>query len=115
MGWLSITVLGACGGAVVQALVFTGNVQEWQYARRKARERRRRQLPRLTQFVDLPADTAVFATRLALGALAGFLFHSQVTGATAAVAVGASAPALLRQLGTLQSAAGKGHDDEPDE
>ena len=47
------------------------------------------------------SDSLVFLTRLALGAVAGFIFRGQVDGATAAVAVGASAPALLKQLGAL--------------
>jgi hypothetical protein len=44
----------------------------------------------------------VFATRLALGALAGLVFHGQVNSIPAAVAVGASAPAVFRQLGSFR-------------
>ena len=58
-------------------------------------------MPKLALDVGVPADSLVFSTRLALGAVAGFIFRGQVDGATAAVAVGASAPALLKQLGAL--------------
>ncbi|MFE6056460.1 hypothetical protein ACFQ6N_37425, partial [Kitasatospora sp. NPDC056446] len=42
-------------------------------------------------------------SRLLLGALAGWLLHSEITGLYAAVAAGASAPALLRQVGSLRT------------
>lgn len=94
---------GALGGLVIQAIAFYGNIAAWQAARRAAlaRPRRRKPLPSLREHVDLPADSLVALTRLGLGALAGALFHTQIIGMTAAVAVGASAPALLRQLGAL--------------
>jgi hypothetical protein len=101
MFWFFATVLGACGGAVVQLIELAASVKGWQKARREARVKRKASLPKLGAYVDVPADSLVFLTRLALGAVAGFIFHGQIVGATAAVAVGASAPALLKQLGAL--------------
>lgn len=112
MDWQAATGFGAAGGAVVEVIVLFGNLTTWQAARSAAR-RRNRALPSLARFVDLPADLAVAVTRLLLGALAGLLFHDQVTGTMAAIAVGASAPALLRQLGratTVQEAVAGDHE-----
>jgi hypothetical protein len=103
MDWLVVTALGACGGAIVQLIDLAVSAREWQKARREARIKRESPIPKLVVYVDVPADSLVFLTRVALGAVAGFIFHGQVDGATAAVAVGASAPALLRQLGALRS------------
>lgn len=101
MDWLAATMLGACGGAIVQLIDLAVSVKEWQKARREARIKRKRSLPKLVIYVDVPADSLVFLTRLALGAAAGVIFHGQIVGVSAAVAVGASAPALLKQLGAL--------------
>lgn len=103
MDWLAITALGACGGAVVQVIDLAVCARDWRKARHEALLGRKTPLPKLAAYVDVPADSLVFLTRLALGAIAGFIFHAQVAGATAAVAVGASAPALLRQLGGLRA------------
>lgn len=105
MNWLTALALGACGGALVQAIAFFGAVQTWQVSRQRALARGRSPKP-LRKVVDPPADLLVLLTRLGLGGVAGILFHAQITGAVAAIAVGASAPALLRQLGAVQSMAG---------
>jgi hypothetical protein len=110
MDWLVVTALGACGGAIVQLIDLAVSAKEWQKARREARVKRESSMPKLVVYVDVPADSLVFLTRLALGAVAAFIFHAQIVGATAAVAVGASAPALLRQLGALHTL-----DGQPDE
>ncbi|MFI9810426.1 hypothetical protein ACIHEJ_40210 [Streptomyces sp. NPDC052301] len=96
---------GAVGGLVVEVVVFYGRVAAWQAARHRALEgnRRRKQLPRLDKFVDPPSDAMAALTRLSLGAGAGWIFSPQLTGALATVAVGASAPALLRQLGNART------------
>ena len=107
---LAITALGACGGALVQLIDLSVAVKEWQQARHAALTKRQTSLPRLATYVDVPADSLVFLTRVALGAVAAFIFHAQVVGATAAVAVGASAPALLRQLGALRGLDEQPHD-----
>lgn len=90
--------LGAVGGGVAEAVSLWGNLTAWQQARHLAR-RRQRTPPAITRYIDPLADTLVALTRVAMGAGAGWLFHSQVTGVTAAIAVGAAAPALLAQVG----------------
>lgn len=102
MEWLTAVGLGACGGAVVQLVSFYAKLQAWQAARGKARAARRHTLPLLTSYIDLLAEILVLVTRLGLGALAGLIFHTQIDGVTAAIAVGAAAPALLSQLGTAR-------------
>ncbi|WP_327714255.1 hypothetical protein OG381_01625 [Streptomyces sp. NBC_00490] len=102
---------GATGGLVVEIVVFYGRIAAWQTARHRAlaKGKRGEQLPRFDKYVDPPSDVLAALTRLSLGAGAGWIFAPQLTGALAAVAVGASAPALLRQLGsarTLQALAG---------
>jgi hypothetical protein len=49
--------------------------------------------------MDVKADALVLLTRFFLGATGGAVFHSQIVGTTAAIAIGASAPALLAQFG----------------
>jgi hypothetical protein len=60
------------------------------------------ELPRLRRFIDLPVVATVALTRLLLGAAAGWVFHDQLVGFSAAIAVGASGPAILQQLGAFQ-------------
>jgi hypothetical protein len=103
MDGLAVAVLGACGGAIVQLIDLAASAKAWQRARHKALIKRNMPMPKLAEYVDVAADSLVFVTRLALGAVAGFVFHGQIIGATAAVAVGASAPALLKQLGALHA------------
>jgi hypothetical protein len=105
MNWLIAVGLGACGGAIVEGISAWGNVIAWQKARHQALASARPKLPSLTRYIDPVADGLVALTRLILGALAALLFHAQVTGSVAIIAVGASAPALLRQLGTARSIA----------
>lgn len=100
--WFHGAAYGAVGGTLIEALVFNGRVLAWQAARRRAREAKRRKLPALRAYVDPAADLAAAMSRLLLGALVGWLLHSQITGLYAAVAAGASAPALLRQLGSYR-------------
>lgn len=105
MDWLTITGLGACGGAVVQAVTLSNDVHAWQSARRDALARGKSLLPKLAESIDPRSEALVALTRLVMGALAGFVFHSQVTGTYAAIAVGAAAPALLKQFGAARSLA----------
>ncbi|WP_051833427.1 hypothetical protein [Streptomyces sp. NRRL S-646] len=111
MEWNASITYGALGGLVVEIVVFYGRIAAWQTARHRAlaKNRRRDRLPRLDKYIDPPSDALAALTRLSLGAGAGWIFHPQLTGALATVAVGASAPALLRQLGsarTLQAVLG---------
>lgn len=105
MEWTMSIAYGALGGLVVEILVFYRRIATWQAARHHAlaRNKRRKQLPRFGKYVDPPSDALAALTRLSLGAGAGWIFSPQLTGALATVAVGASAPALLRQLGTARS------------
>lgn len=102
MDLLTVTLLGACGGAIVQLIDLAAAAKAWQDARHQARRKRRSPLPSLADYIDLPADSLVFLTRLAMGALAGLVFHAHVDSIPAAVAVGASAPAVFRQLGSFR-------------
>ncbi|MET9290699.1 hypothetical protein [Streptomyces sp. NPDC003077] len=110
MDWSAAVAYGAMGGAIVEAVVFYGRISTWQAVRHRVLARGRGRLPSLRRYIDLPSDLLAAVTRLLLGAGAGWLFHSQITGVYAAVAVGASAPALLRQLGAAKSVRGSADD-----
>jgi hypothetical protein len=105
MDWSMSITYGALGGLVVEVVVFYGRIATWQAARHQAltSNKRRKQLPRLDKYVDPASDALAALTRVSLGAGAGLLFAPQLTGALATVAVGASAPALLRQFGSARS------------
>lgn len=92
-------MLGAAGGAIVQLIALWGSMTVWQKARHDLLMDGIRPLPSLTSYIDPLADTLVALTRLCMGALAGLMFQDQITGVTAAIAVGASGPALLAQFG----------------
>lgn len=124
MDWLLAMTYGAIGGAVVEAVVSSDRVLAWNAARHQALAHTpATPVPALTAYLDPLSDVAAGVTRILLGAVAGWLFHSQVTGAYAAIAVGCSAPTVLRQLGSarLTSALGLAivepeheHEDEPE-
>lgn len=92
-------MLGVAGGAIVQLIALWGSMTTWQKTRHDLLMDGIRPLPSLTSYIDPLADTLVALTRLCMGALAGLMFHDQITGITAAIAVGASGPALLAQFG----------------
>jgi hypothetical protein len=104
MDWPVAALLGMIGGGIVEVVAVWGNLAAWQKARHVARRRGRR-LPELTRYVDPPADILIAIARFALGAGAAVLLHSQISGALTAIAVGASAPALLAQIGAAQAIA----------
>lgn len=111
MDWLLAMTYGAIGGAVVEAVVSSDRVLAWNAARRQALANlQATPVPALTAYLDPLSDVAAGVTRVLLGAVAGWLFHAQVTGAYAAIAVGCAAPTVLRQLGSarLSSALGMG-------
>jgi hypothetical protein len=103
VNWAFAAMYGALGGGVIEAVVFYGRLSAWQSARHRALARNSRHLPRIQKYIDPLSDTLAALTRLGLGAIAGALFHWQITGAYAAIAVGASAPALLLQFGAARS------------
>jgi hypothetical protein len=98
--WLTAVGYGAVGGAVVEAINFFGLMTALQQDRNEAL-RQRGQLPKLREQVDVFVGVVVALSRLGLGALAGFVFHEQISGPYAAVVVGAAAPAILKQLNTM--------------
>ena len=105
MDWLVAMSYGALGGAVVEVVVSSDRVLAWNAARHEALTQPRLTAgtrPALSAYLDPLSDVAAGVTRILLGAVAGLLFHSQVTGAYAAIAVGCSAPTVLRQLGSAR-------------
>lgn len=90
---------GAGGGLVVEAVVTFGRLHAWQQARHTARVAAEA-LPKLGAYIDLPADSLAALFRVVLGCAAGWLLHGELGGMLAAVAVGASAPAVLAQMGS---------------
>src|SRR5690349_2283081 len=96
-------VFGGIGGAVVEIIALWGRLNAWQAARSSVRRGGAGNVPSFSTFVDPLPDVAVALTRVALGALAGLIFHDQIAGATVAVAAGAAGPALLAQFGTVAS------------
>jgi hypothetical protein len=101
-----VVSLGACGAVAVQAVTFYYLVQAWQQARDRERAAGKSPLPKFATVLDPPAFMLTLITRLVLGAAAGAVFHAEVNGPYAALAVGASAPMLLRQLGGLRTVRG---------
>ncbi|MEU6075477.1 hypothetical protein [Micromonospora sp. NPDC047074] len=101
--WFEAAACGAVGGLVTEAIVTFGRLRAWQQARHAARVAGS-PLPGITTYVDPPADALAAAFRTALGVAAGWLLHDQITGLYAAVLVGASAPALLAQVGRANTA-----------
>ncbi|WP_248958626.1 hypothetical protein [Sphaerisporangium perillae] len=98
LSWSVAMGYGAIGGLIVEAVALWNHLSAWRDARHTAGTKRKRR-PRIGEFIDPAADTAVALTRAALGCAAGALLHSQITGSYAAVAVGAAAPALLTTFG----------------
>ncbi|MFG6202125.1 hypothetical protein [Nonomuraea sp. JJY05] len=102
--WIEATACGAAGGLIAEAVVTFGRLHAWQRARHEARAAGA-PLPRIGAFVDPLADSLAALFRVALGGAAAWLLHAEVIGVYAAVTVGASAPALLAQVGRATTAA----------
>lgn len=96
--------LGAAGGALVEVIAVFARLNAWQDERQQKRQRGNAKLPPLSRFVDLPVLAAVATTRILLGAMAAGIFHDQLVGVAATIAVGASGPAIIQQLGTFKNA-----------
>ncbi|MEV6006280.1 hypothetical protein AB0M29_05685 [Streptomyces sp. NPDC051976] len=108
MDTTGLLALGAAGGSLRGLVDAYNQVVAWQVARRDLRrtpDARDRALPRLTEYLDPVPDSVATAFHMALGAAGAAMFglSGQITGAYAAIAVGISAPALLTQLGRVQS------------
>ncbi|MBL1287434.1 hypothetical protein ACFTXO_14600 [Streptomyces sp. NPDC057067] len=95
---------GAGGGLVVEAVVTFGRLHAWQQARHASRVAGDA-LPKLGAYIDPPADSLAALFRVVLGCAAGWLLHGELGGMLAAVAVGASAPAVLAQMGSATTVA----------
>ncbi len=108
MDTAGLLALGAAGGSLRGLVDAYNQVVAWQAARRehlRTPASTSRPVPRLAQYVDPVPDSVAAAFHMALGAAASAMFglSGQITGAYAAIAVGMSAPALLTQLGRVQS------------
>ncbi len=108
MTWAEAMACGAGGGLIAEAVVTFGRLRSWQQARH-AQRAVAGDLPPIGVFIDPPADGLAALFRVLLGGMAGWLLHTEVTGVYAAAAVGASAPALLAQLGRSTTADGALH------
>ncbi|WP_143254651.1 hypothetical protein [Amycolatopsis azurea] len=98
-------LLGALGGSLRGLVDLYNQITQWHNARREHRAENAAGVPpKLTKYIDVVPEAIAGAVHIALGAAAGALFGGtgQVAGAYAAVVVGASAPALLTQLGQLR-------------
>ncbi|MER5960600.1 hypothetical protein [Streptomyces sp. NPDC001893] len=104
LSWAEGALYGAGGGLVVEAVVTFGRLHAWQQARHAARVAAEA-LPRLGTYIDPPADSLAALFRIVLGGAAGWLLHGELAGVFAAVAVGASAPAVLAQMGSATTVA----------
>ena len=94
---LSAAGYGAAGGLIIEAVAMWQQLYAWQQARHQWISGKGPR-PEITEFIDFGPDLAVGVTRALLGGAAGWLLRTEVTGAYAALAVGASAPALLASL-----------------
>jgi hypothetical protein len=97
LGWGAVVALGAAGGLIVELVALWRRLTAWQADLCQLDQGAAP--PRFSAYVNPQVDGLVALTRLLLGAVAGALCHSQITGAPAAIAIGASAPSLLSQLG----------------
>jgi hypothetical protein len=103
VSWWQYAILGAVGGALVEALSLLNSVTAWQNGRRAATGELKTTLPGWKIYVDMPVQAWLLLIRAPLGAAAALLFGltGQISGAYAAVALGFAAPAVLAQLGSI--------------
>jgi hypothetical protein len=112
---LTAIYYGAAGGLITEAVDVWQRLRSWRQARHAALIGKK-PLPGLVpRFIDPAPDLSVALTRAGLGCVAGWLLHTEITGMYAALAVGASAPALLAGLGkaTTPAEAMGGRPDSP--
>ncbi|QOV35570.1 hypothetical protein IM697_36840 [Streptomyces ferrugineus] len=109
VGTATLFALGAAGGSLRGLVDVYNQTMAWQAARR---EHQRAETvedaqppPSLREFLDPVADITAAIFHMVLGAAGAALFgmSGQISGAYAAIAVGISAPALLTQLGRVQT------------
>lgn len=98
LSWSAALSYGAAGGLIMEVVVMWRQLQAWQHARHQAMSKGNPR-PGIKDYIDPAPDMVVALTRTVLGCAAGCLLRTEVTGMYAALAVGASAPALLASLG----------------
>ncbi len=108
-------ILGAGGGALVEALTLFKWISVWQNARRRTTGELEETPPSWRRYVDVAAHAWLLVIRMPLGAGAALLFGAtgQISGAYAAVAFGFAAPAVLAQLGAFPQVADAVKTDKP--
>ncbi|WP_069167543.1 hypothetical protein [Nocardia altamirensis] len=101
--WWEFSLLGACGGAAVEALAMLRWLAVWRDARRTPAGRVKGKPPRVRTFIDMPVHGWMLIVRTLLGASVAALFGTtgQISGAYVAVVLGFAAPAVLAQLGSV--------------
>ncbi|MEU4659278.1 hypothetical protein AB0G32_36000 [Streptomyces sp. NPDC023723] len=104
MSVIEYMLLGAAGGALIEAVALFSRLGEWRAARLTPSGNIRKNPPSFLGFIDLPPIMAIAVARLVLGGAAATAFGTsgQATGAFGALTVGAAAPALLQQLGQIR-------------
>lgn len=103
LDWPIALAAGGGGGVIVEVVVFLQNIDSWRDARRRARISAGSALPPISDHIDTVPDGLAAVTRMVIGAALGVVFHTQITGLWAAVAIGASGPALVRRMGSMRS------------
>ncbi|MBF6065273.1 hypothetical protein IU500_28730 [Nocardia terpenica] len=103
MQWWEFSLLGACGGAGVEALAVFRWLAVWRDARRTPTGRVKGKPPQVSTYLDLPVHAWMLVVRTLLGAGTAALFGAtgQISGAYVAVALGFAAPSVLAQLGSV--------------
>lgn len=103
MAWWQFALLGAGGGALVEALAVFKWITIWQGDRRVSSGTIKGAPPGWRRYVDVPVHAWLLVIRAPLGAATATLFGltGQISGAYAAVAFGFAAPAVLAQLGSV--------------
>ena len=104
MPWWQFALLGAAGGALVEALGIFRWLSVWQAERRTEAGRVMGEPPSLRSYVDVPVHVWLTVLRASLGAAVAALFgaNGQISGVYVAVVLGFSAPSVLAQLGTVR-------------
>jgi hypothetical protein len=103
MSVLQYTLIGAAGGALVEALDLFKWITVWQGERRTKSGALKESPPSWKLYVDVPKHVWLLVIRVPLGAAAAWLFSTtdQISGAYAALGFGFAAPAILAQVGSL--------------
>lgn len=103
-------MLGAAGGSLRGLIDVYNQTIAWQGARREHRRAavtagQQEEPPHFREYFDLIPDSVAALVHMGMGAACALLFglSGQISGVYAALVVGVSAPALLTQLGRVQT------------